>query len=95
MRPTKTLLITLAFAATGLACSTLPSNTDRHWGEAVRANQEAQVANPVAALRNADKDPGALDGRSAVNADENMRNHELHKGNESRLPDIIQVGGGR
>ncbi|KPJ79750.1 MAG: hypothetical protein AMJ58_10910 [Gammaproteobacteria bacterium SG8_30] len=92
MRRLNTILIILAFATAGVGCA---SNVDRHWGESVRANTEAQVANPVAALRNADKDVAALDGQSADNADQVLRKHESRKGGESRLPDIIQIGGGR
>lgn len=91
MRRTNTILITLAFAAFGLGCA---SNVDRHWGESVRANQEAQVANPVAALRNADKEPGALDGNSADHANQSLRKHEAGDSTGRKLPDIIQIGAG-
>jgi hypothetical protein len=91
MRRLNTILTILVLATAGVGCA---SNVERHWGESVRANSEAQVANPVAALRNADKDVGALDGRSADNADQVLRNHESRKGGGSKLPDIIQIGSG-
>ena len=91
MRLINTILSTLILAVAGVGCA---SNTERHWGEAQRANTEAQIANPVAALRNAEKDVGALDGRSADHADVKLRKHESGKGGGSRLPNIIQIGTG-
>jgi len=88
MNPTLSILCLLLFA---LGCA---SNTDRHWGESVQANQEAQIANPVAALRNADKDVGALDGTSAGNAVDRLRQRESGKTAGSNLPDFIQIGTG-
>lgn len=92
MRRLNTILFICLFAAYGLGCA---SNVERHWGKSVRANTEAQVANPVAALRNAEKDVGALDGESADNANQSLRKHELGKAGGSRLPDLIQIGTGR
>jgi hypothetical protein len=92
MRRLNTILITLLFAAAGVGCA---SNVERHWGKAFHANTEAQVANPVAALRNAEKDVGALDGQSADNANQVLRNSESGKSGGSKLPDIIQIGTGR
>lgn len=70
------------------------SNTERHWGESVQANTEAQIANPVAELRNADKGVGALDGTSADNAVSGLRQRESGKSAGRELPDYIQIGTG-
>jgi type IV pilus biogenesis protein CpaD/CtpE len=91
MRRINTILPILVLAIAGVGCA---SNTERHWGKSVRANTEAQVANPVAALRNAEKDVGALDGNSAANANDRLRKHESGKDAGSTTPDIIQIGTG-
>lgn len=91
MRRMNTILPILVLALAAVGCA---SNTDRHWGESQTALTESQIANPVAALRNADKDVDSLDGNSASNAIEKLRIHELDRSGKSNLPDIIQIGAG-
>ena len=89
MRRMNPTLLIASLVLFGLGCA---SNTERHWGESIAATTEAQIANPVAALRNADKPVGALDGNSASNAVDRLRGHETGNTGGRALPDFIQIG---
>ena len=88
MRRLNPILMILVFAAMGCA-----SNVDRHWTEAYNA-MDSQIANPVAALRNADREVGSMDGVSADYANQKLRQHESDRTGGSILRDVVGTGSG-
>jgi type IV pilus biogenesis protein CpaD/CtpE len=91
MRRTIPTLLSCAFALSSAACA---SNVERHWGDAQRANTEAQIANPLASLENERRPVGAVDGLSAENAIGRLRTRESGEGSAVELPTFIQIGAG-